>query len=118
MAIVIDEMGGTSGIVTLEDLVEEIFGDIEDEHDRRKIVAKQVDEKTYIFSGRMEIDDINDKFSLSLPEDDEYMTLAGFIIHHLQRIPSNGEVINVDNWQFEIMQSSSTKIVLVRLRII
>lgn len=118
MAIVIDEMGGTSGIVTLEDLVEEIFGDIEDEHDRRKIVAKQVDEKTYIFSGRMEIDDINEQFSLSLPEDDEYMTLAGFIIHHLQRIPSNGEVIDIDNWQFEIMQSSSTKIVLVRLRII
>ena len=81
IAVVIDELGGTAGMVTLEDVVEEIFGDIEDEHDRKKRIAKKVDDRTFIFSGRMEIDDINEQFGLSLPEDEDFMTIAGFILH-------------------------------------
>lgn len=118
MAIVIDEMGGTSGIVTLEDIVEEIFGDIEDEHDKNKIVSKKLDDYNYLFSARMDIDDINESFDINLPDSDEYMTLAGFIIHNLQRIPAQGEIIEIDKWRFEIIRSTSTKIVLVKLTII
>lgn len=115
IAIVIDEQGGTSGMVTLEDVIEEIFGDIEDEYDRKKRVAKQIDEHTYLFSGRMEIDDINEQFDLKLPESDEFQTVAGYILHHHQSIPSVGEVIDVDKFRFEILRSSSTKIIMVKL---
>lgn len=116
MAIVIDEMGGTAGLVTLEDLVEEIFGDIEDEHDKRQRVARQIDENTYILSGRMEIDDVNERFGLSLPENDEYMTIAGLILHYHPSIPSSGEEIDIEGWCFEIIRSTSTRIVLVKLK--
>ncbi len=115
IAIVIDELGGTSGMVTLEDVIEEIFGDIEDEHDTRKRVARQVDDDTYIFSGRMEIDDINEQFGLDLPEEEDFQTIAGYILHHHQSIPSVGEFIDIDNFRFEILRSTSTRIVLVRL---
>lgn len=115
IAIVIDELGGTAGMVTLEDVIEEIFGDIEDEHDREKRVAKQIDEHTFLFSGRMEIDDINERFGLYLPEEDDFQTIAGFILHHHQSIPDAGEVIEIDSFRFEIIRSSSTKIILVKL---
>lgn len=117
MAIVIDEMGGTAGIVTLEDLVEEIFGDIEDEHDKSKIVSKKIDDNNYIFSARIEIDAINEQFGLNLPDSDDYMTLAGFIIDNLERIPSQGEVFDIDGRRFEIVRATSTKIVMVKLTI-
>lgn len=115
IAIVIDELGGTAGMITLEDVIEEIFGDIEDEHDRQKRVAKQTDENTYVFSGRMEIDDINERFDLKLPETDDFQTIAGYILHHHQSIPAVGEVIEIDRFRFEVLRSSSTKIVLVKL---
>ena len=115
IAIVIDELGGTAGMVTLEDVVEEIFGDIEDEHDHKKRIAKRVDDHTYIFSGRMEIDDINEQFELSLPEDEDFMTIAGFILHHHSSIPSQGEILEINGIRFEMLRCTSTKIVLVKM---
>ena len=115
IAIVIDELGGTAGMVTLEDIVEELFGDIEDEHDHQKRVAKKIDDHTFIFSGRMEIDDINDKFGLALPEDEDFMTIAGFILDHHPSIPSQGQVLEIGDLRFEILRSTSTKIVLVKM---
>lgn len=115
IAIIIDEMGGTAGMITLEDVVEEIFGDIEDEHDRNKLIAKQIAERTYMLSGRMEIDDINETFSLDLPESEDYMTIAGFILHHHQHIPSIGEKVRIAPYTFDILRATSTRIVLVKL---
>ena len=115
IAVVIDELGGTAGMVTLEDIVEELFGDIEDEHDRQKRVAKRLDERTFIFSGRMEIDDINEKFGLTLPEDEDFMTIAGYILDHHPSIPSQGQVLEIGDLRFEILRSTSTKIVLVKM---
>lgn len=115
IAIVIDELGGTAGMVTLEDLVEEIFGDIEDEHDTRKTTAKQIDEHTYLLSGRMEIDDVNERFGLSLPESDDYLTVAGFILNTHQSIPHTKEVVEIGEYTFTILRSSSTKIELVKM---
>lgn len=115
IAIVIDELGGTAGMITLEDVVEEIFGDIEDEHDRQSRVCRQVDERTYLLSGRIEIDDLNERFALGLPEGEDFMTIAGFILHHHQSIPKVGERIDIGEWTFEILRSTSTKIVLVKL---
>lgn len=118
IAIVIDELGGTAGMVTLEDVVEEIFGDIEDEHDRQKLVAKRLDSHTFMLSGRMEIDDVNERFSLSLPEDEDFMTIAGFILHHHPSIPHQGETLQIGDLQFEILRSTSTKIVLVKMTLL
>ena len=102
-------------MVTLEDIVEELFGDIQDEHDRQRRVAKQVDERTFILSGRMEIDDINEQFSLSLPEDEDFMTIAGFILAHHPSIPSQGQELEIEGIRFEILRSTKTKIVLVKM---
>ena len=118
IAVVIDELGGTAGMVTLEDVVEEIFGDIEDEHDRKKRIAKKVDDRTFIFSGRMEIDDINEQFGLSLPEDEDFMTIAGFILHHHSSIPSQGEVLEIGSLRFAMLRCTSTKIVLVKMHLL
>ena len=115
IAVVIDELGGTAGMVTLEDIVEELFGDIEDEHDRQKRVAKRLDDRTFVFSGRMEIDDINEKFGLTLPEDEDFMTIAGYILDHHPSIPSQGQVLEIGDLRFEILRSTSTKIVLVKM---
>ncbi len=117
IAIVIDERGGTAGMVSLEDVVEEIFGDIEDEHDKRKLVAKQINENTYVLSGRMEIDDVNDRFGLDLPESDDYMTIAGFIIDNYQNIPRQGEILAIAPYTFHVLRSTSSKIELVRMEI-
>lgn len=115
IAVVIDELGGTAGMVTLEDIVEELFGDIEDEHDRQKRVAKRLDDRTFVFSGRMEIDDINEKFGLTLPEDEDFMTIAGHILYHHPSIPSQGQILEIGDLRFEILRSTSTKIVLVKM---
>ncbi len=117
MAIVIDEFGGTAGMVTLEDLVEEIFGDIEDEHDRNKLVANKINENTYEFSARMEIEEINEKFHLDLPESDDYQTLAGLLLNHLEEIPEQNDVIEIDNFSFTVMQKTASRIELVRLTV-
>ena len=115
IAVVIDELGGTAGMVTLEDIVEELFGDIEDEHDRQKRVAKRLDDRTFVFSGRMEIDDINEKFGLTLPEDEDFMTIAGYILCHHPSIPLQGQILEIGDLRFEILRSTSTKIVLVKM---
>lgn len=117
LAVIVDEFGGTSGIISLEDLVEELFGDIEDEHDNKNIIAKALNENEYILSGRLEIEEINEKFDLNLPESDEYQTLGGLIINEFQRIPKPHENIVIDRFQFNIIKATSTKIELVKLKI-
>lgn len=117
VAIVIDEMGGTSGLVTLEDLVEEIFGDIEDEHDTNRMIMKKQSEDVYILSGRLEIDSVNERFAIDLPESDDYMTIAGLILDANPHIPEVGDVVEIGRFTFKILRSTETKIELVQLKI-
>lgn len=117
LGVVVDEFGGTSGIVSLEDIVEEIFGDIEDEHDSDKYIAKQVGDHEYLLSARLEIDKVNDLFAIGLPESDEYMTVGGYILHEYQNFPKLNEVITIGHFEFRIMKSTMTKIELVRLKV-
>ena len=117
LAVVVDEFGGTSGIVTLEDLVEEIFGEIEDEHDIKSYVAKKISDNEYLLSGRMEIDTLNEKFSLELPESDDYVTIAGFILHFYQKFPKLNETIEIEKYTFKIIKVTATKIELVRMKV-
>lgn len=117
LGVVVDEFGGTSGIVSLEDIVEEIFGDIEDEHDSDKYIAKQVGDHEYLLSARLEIDKVNDLFTIGLPESDEYMTVGGYILHEYQNFPKLNEVITIGHFEFRIMKSTMTKIELVRLKV-
>ena len=116
MAIVLDEFGGTSGMVTLEDLVEEIFGEIEDEHDRNQLTARQVDETTYELSGRMEIEEINERFHLDLPESDDYQTIAGFLLFNHEALPSEGETVTIGNFDITVTKKTAGRIELVRLK--
>lgn len=115
MAIVVDEFGGTSGMVTLEDLVEEIFGDIQDEHDKSGITAREVSPGVYEFSGRSEIEHINDTFHLDIPEDDEYQTLAGYILHSTGTIPSQGDIVELGDLTMEIVRRTGVRLELIRL---
>lgn len=117
ITVVVDEFGGTSGIITIEDVVEEIFGEIEDEHDREILTEKQINELEYEFSARLEIDYLNEKYNLNLPESDDYETLAGFIIHLHESIPGAGEMIISDNFVFQIKEVSENRIELVNLKI-
>ena len=117
LGVVVDEFGGTSGIVSLEDIVEEIFGDIEDEHDSDKYIAKKVGDHEYLLSARLEIDKVNDLFAIGLPESDEYMTVGGYILHEYQNFPKLNEVITIGHFEFRIMKSTMTKIELVRLKV-
>lgn len=117
LTVVVDEFGGTAGLVTLEDLVEEIFGEIEDEHDTKTHIAKKVAENEYILSGRLEIDTLDEMFGLGLPESDEYVTVAGFILHYYQRFPKLNETVVIDKYTFKIMKVSATKIELVRMKV-
>ena len=118
IAVVVDEFGGTAGIVSLEDLVEEIFGDIEDEHDILSLVSKKVSDSEYILSSRLEIEKVNEKYDLDLPESDEYLTIGGLILHFYQSFPKLNEVIVIDQYHFKILKVSTNKIELVRLNII
>lgn len=115
LGVVVDEFGGTSGIVSLEDIVEEIFGDIEDEHDSTKYIATQIGENEYMLSARLEIDKVNDLFDLGLPESDDYMTVGGYILHEYQSFPKLNEVITIGRYEFRIIKSTMTKIELVKL---
>jgi len=117
MVVVVDEFGGTSGIVTLEDLVEEIFGEIEDEHDTTLFTAKKLNENSYVLSGRMEIDRVNEMFDLDIPESDEYMTIAGYILNHYQNFPKLNETIMIGRLEFKILRVTLTKIELVKLKV-
>lgn len=117
LAVVVDEFGGTSGIISLEDLVEEIIGEIEDEHDNQNLVAKKSGENEYILSGRLEIERINEQFDLEIPESDEYQTLGGFILSHHQRFPQLNETIAIGKFRIRIIKQRSTKIELVKLAV-
>ena len=117
LGVVIDEFGGTSGIVSLEDIVEEIFGDIEDEHDTTHYVAKQTENGEYLLSARLEIDKVNEMFQLDLPESDEYMTVGGLILHYYQSFPKLNEVVKIGRFEFKIIRNTMTKIELVRLKV-
>ena len=115
LGVVVDEFGGTSGIVALEDIVEEIFGDIEDEHDSDKYIAKRTDDGDYVLSARLEIDKINEMFDLGLPESDDYMTLGGLILHDYQSFPKLNEIVKIGSYDIKILKASMTNIELVKL---
>ncbi len=118
IAVVVDEFGGTSGIVTTEDIIEEIFGEIEDEHDKEKYVEKQINKNSFRLSGLLEVDYINEKYKINLPANDEYETLAGLIIHLHESIPSKKEIITHKNFEFIVEEVSNNRIELVTLNII
>jgi len=115
MAIVLDEFGGTSGMVTLEDLVEEIFGEIEDEHDRNRLTARQIGDNSYEFSGRMEIEEINERFHLDIPD---YQTIAGYLLDENEAIPNVGEVFDLPPYRFTIEHKTAARIELIRVDVI
>ena len=118
LAIVVDEFGGTSGLVSLEDLMEEITGEIEDEHDTDSALeAKQLGPDEYILSARLEIERVNELYDLDLPESDDYMTLGGLILHEYQSFPKLNEVVRVGRYEFKILKNTATKIELVRLKV-
>jgi len=118
LAIVVDEFGGTSGLVSLEDLMEEITGEIEDEHDTNSALeAKQLGPDEYLLSARLEIERVNELYDLDLPESDDYMTLGGLILHEYQSFPKLNEVVRVGRYEFKILKNTATKIELVRLKV-
>lgn len=117
IAIVVDEFGGTSGMVTSEDILEEIFGEIEDEHDTSDIIEKKLSDTEFVFSGRSEIDLINEKYQINLPETEDFETLAGFILFHHESIPTINSVIKIGGFHFKILKATNTRIELVKLTI-
>ena len=117
LAVVVDEFGGTSGIITMEDVMEEIFGEISDEHDVEELTEKQLDENEYLFSGQIKIDHLNSKYKMDINEDENYETLAGFIIHHHEDIPQLNEEIIINNYVFTITRVAGNRIEEVRLLI-
>lgn len=118
LAIVVDEFGGTAGMVTLEDLMEEIFGEIEDEHDSDDLVEKKLSDSQFVFSGRLEVDYLNETYQLKIPETDEYETIAGFLIFQNESIPAQGETINIDRFRVKVLKMSGTRIDLVHLTLL
>lgn len=117
LAVVVDEFGGTAGIISLEDIVEELFGEIEDEHDTDEYIAKKTDEDTYTLSARLEIERVNEMFGLNLPVSDNYQTIAGLILNHYKSFPKMHEIIQIDCFRFKIMKVESSKIELISLKI-
>ena len=117
IALVVDEFGGTSGIVTMEDVLEEIVGDIEDEHDIKELTEKVVSGNEYIFSGRLEVDYLNEKYSLNLPEKDDYETLAGMILFYYGNMPGVNDIIRVGNIVIKVLRATSTRLEIVNLKI-
>ena len=115
MAIVVDEYGGTAGLVTLEDLVEEIFGEIEDEHDRNKILMKETEEGVFEVSGRAEIENVNEKFDLGLDEDEDYHTIGGLVLHNSGELPQEGYNFETDGYRFTVIKMSAARIELVKI---
>ena len=118
VAVVVDEFGGTSGMLTMEDVIEEIFGEIKDEYDEDELIEKQINENEFIFSGRLEIDYINEKYNLDLPKDDDYETLTGLIFKNYERIPQINEEIFIDGFNFKVLKVTNTRLDQIRLKVI
>lgn len=118
LAVIVDEFGGTSGIITMEDLVEEIFGEIEDEHDSKNYIAREIAPGEYQLSGRLEIAQANELLGLNLPESDEYLTVGGLILHEFQNFPKLNEPVCFGHWEFKVTKKTATKIELVQLRVL
>ena len=116
LAVVVDEFGGTSGMLTIEDLIEEIFGEIEDEHDVSEFIERRINENEFILSARLEIEYLNEKYELGIPESDEYETLAGFILFHNENLPKPNQVIPIDSFVIKILKMENTRIVLVNIK--
>lgn len=117
MAIVLDEFGGTSGMLTLEDLVEEIFGEIEDEHDRNQLVGRKIDDNNYEVSGRMEIEELNERFHIGVPESDDYQTIAGYVLFNHEAIPAEGDSVEIDNYVITVMRKSAARLELLHITV-
>lgn len=117
IAVVVDEFGGTSGMVTIEDILEEIFGEIEDEHDSSELIEKQINDNEYVLSGRLEIDYLNEKYKLAFPEIEEYETLAGFILYHHNNIPKPNQRIVIEQFEIKVIQVTETRLELVHLKV-
>ena len=118
VALVVDEFGGTSGMLTTEDIIEEIFGEIEDEHDKEEMIEKKISNNEFIFSGRLEIDYLNERYKLSLPQSDEYTTLAGLLLHLHQKIPAQNEIVIMNPYVFKILSASGSVIDQVEVKIV
>ena len=118
IAVVVDEFGGTAGIVTMEDIIEEIFGEIDDEHDQEQYVQEKIADDEFVFSARLEIDMINEKFRIGLPEKEEYETLGGMIINFAETIPEKGDEFNIENFNIKILEVEETKIIKVQLKLL
>jgi CBS domain containing-hemolysin-like protein len=115
IVVVVDEYGGTAGIVTIEDVIEEIFGEIEDEHDVEDLLEQKISDTEFLFSGRVEIDYLNEEYKLKLNDSDEFETLGGMLIHELEAIPEAGATVEIDDKMFVIEQVSDRRIEIVRV---
>jgi len=118
IAVVLDEYGGTSGMMTVEDIVEELFGEIEDEHDSVDLIEEILDEDTYKFSARLEVDYINETYKINLPDSENYETLGGLIVNHTEEIPAQNDIVKIDTFQFTILEVSNTKIDMVEIKVL